>query len=90
MRESEGSVLDSVYQHAGARDKPTLLVWGKEDKTVPIENAPSVLKAIPQAQYHPIEHAGHLPHMERPDLVNPLLVTFLRAGPLRDSVAARR
>ena len=90
LREREGVVLDSVYAHAGARGKPTLLLWGKEDKTVPIENASSVLKAIPQAQYHPIERAGHLPHMERTDEVNPLLVTFLRAGLLRDSAAARR
>ena len=26
-------------------------------------------KAIPQAQFHPIEKAGHLPHMERTDVV---------------------
>jgi pimeloyl-ACP methyl ester carboxylesterase len=80
LRESQGAVRDSVYAHAGARGKPTLLLWGKEDKTVPIENAPSVQKGIPQAQFHPIEHAGHLPHMERTDEVNPLLINFLRAS----------
>ena len=69
---------DSVYTRVGATGVPTLLIWGKEDQTVRIENAVEVQRAIPQAQYHPIDHAGHLPHMERTDVVNPLLIEFLR------------
>jgi len=80
LRESGGTVLDSVYARVGASGKPTLLLWGKEDSTVAITHADGVRKAIPQAQYHPIDRAGHLPHMERTDVVNPLLITFLRAG----------
>ena len=70
--------LDSVYGKVGSLGTPTLLIWGTEDHTVPIANAASVRKAIPQAEYHPIEKAGHLPHMERTDVVNPLLIEFLR------------
>ena len=62
----------------GALGTPTLLIWGTEDKTVPIDLAPGVRKAIPQADYHPIERAGHLPHMERAQVVDSLLVKFLR------------
>jgi len=72
--------LDSVYARVGASGKPTLLIWGMQDSTVSIQNADGVRKAIPQAQYHPIERAGHLPHMERTDVVNPLLISFLRSG----------
>lgn len=75
-----GVSLDSVYAAAGSTGVPTLLVWGTEDQTVRIELADSVRKAIPQAQYHPIERAGHLPHMERTDVVNPLLIQFLRSA----------
>lgn len=78
--ESDGQVLDSVYAKVGALGTPTLLVWGVQDSTVSIKNADGVRKAIPQAQYHPVERAGHLPHMERTDIVNPLLVEFLRTG----------
>ena len=78
LREGQGVLLDSVYARVGAVGKPTLLIWGKEDQTVPIDRAESVRKAIPQVQYHPIERAGHLPHMERTDVVNPLLIGFLR------------
>jgi len=46
---------------------------------VPIANAAQVRTAIPQAEFHAIPHAGHLPVMERTDVVNPLLLAFLRA-----------
>ncbi|MEP7346778.1 MAG: alpha/beta hydrolase [Gemmatimonadaceae bacterium] len=90
-REAKES-LDSVYARVGAVGTPTLLIWGKEDHTVPIENAAGVQRAIPQAQYHPIEHAGHLPHMERTDLVNPLLIEFLRSArpAVKDSAADKK
>jgi pimeloyl-ACP methyl ester carboxylesterase len=78
--DAAGAPLDSVYARVGALGKPTLLIWGKQDSTVSIKNAESVRKAIPQAQYHPIDRAGHLPHMERTDVVNPLLIAFLRSG----------
>jgi pimeloyl-ACP methyl ester carboxylesterase len=75
-----GEPSDSLYARVGALGKPVLLIWGVQDSTVSIKNADGVRKAIPQAQYHPIERAGHLPHMERTDVVNPLLITFLRSG----------
>jgi pimeloyl-ACP methyl ester carboxylesterase len=80
MTERGGAPLDSVYARVGALGKATLLIWGKQDSTVSIKNADGVRKAIPQAQYHPIDRAGHLPHMERTDVVNPLLIAFLRSG----------
>jgi len=80
LTENAGRSLDSVYKRAGASGKPTLLIWGVADSTVSIKNADGVRKAIPQVQYHPIDRAAHLPHMERTDIVNPLLIRFLRTG----------
>lgn len=76
----EAGATDSIYARVGALGKPTLLIWGVQDSTVSIKQADGVRKAIPQAQYHPIERAGHLPIMERTDEVNPLLIAFLRTG----------
>lgn len=90
LREGEGGSLDSVYARVGASRIPTLLLWGLQDSTVSIEHAAGVRRAIPQAQYHPIERAGHLPHMERPDVVNPLLLAFLRAVAGADTATAGR
>lgn len=88
LREAEGQVLDSVYARVGASGIRTLLIWGVEDSTVAITNAASVRKAIPQAQFYPIDRAGHLPHIERTDAVNPLLIGFLRRTAGVDSTAA--
>jgi len=79
--------VDSVYGRVGSSGIPVLLIWGKEDKTVPIEQAEIVRRAIPIAQYHPIDSAGHLPHMERGEVVNPLLIDFLRSAQRKDSTA---
>lgn len=89
--ESQKSPLDSVYARVGASGIPTLLIWGKEDQTVRIEHADGVRKAIPQVLYHPIDSAGHLPHMERTDVVNPLLIEFLHGtrGTPADSLAKK-
>lgn len=77
--------LDSVYGLVGTSGIPVLLIWGKEDKTVPIEQAEIVRRAIPAAQYHPIDSAAHLPHMERGGVVHPLLIDFLRSTQKTDS-----
>jgi pimeloyl-ACP methyl ester carboxylesterase len=71
--------FDSLYTFTGKAGRPTLLIWGQDDKTVPIANAAQVRAAIPQAEFHAIEHAGHLPHMERTDVVNPLLIGWANA-----------
>lgn len=90
LREGGGVSLDSIYARVGASGIPTLLLWGVQDSTVSIEHAASVRRAIPQAQYHAIEGAGHLPHMERPDVVNPVLLDFLRSVAADSTDAGRR
>jgi pimeloyl-ACP methyl ester carboxylesterase len=70
--------LDSVYRTVGRQSFPVELIWGKEDSVVSIALAPRVTGAIPRTEFHAIERAAHLPHMERTDTVNPILLNFLR------------
>lgn len=72
--------VDSVYASVGRQTFPVQLVWGVEDRTVPIALSARIRQAIPRIEYHPVERAGHLPHLERPDVVNPILLEFLRAA----------
>jgi pimeloyl-ACP methyl ester carboxylesterase len=58
-------------------DIPVLLVWGEQDDTVPFEHHRRLLKAIPQAQFHPIADSGHIPHYEHAEQVNPKILRFL-------------
>jgi pimeloyl-ACP methyl ester carboxylesterase len=48
------------------RDLPTLVVWGKEDRIVPLECAEAYRRGIGGAKLEVIERCGHLPHLERP------------------------
>jgi pimeloyl-ACP methyl ester carboxylesterase len=58
---------------------PLLIVWGREDATVPFARSDSVRRSFPRAEFHAVDSAGHIPQYERPEAVNPLLVAFLRA-----------
>jgi len=48
------------------RNLPTLLVWGREDRIVPVEAGEAYRKAIAGARLEVIERCGHFPHLEKP------------------------
>jgi pimeloyl-ACP methyl ester carboxylesterase/mannose-6-phosphate isomerase-like protein (cupin superfamily) len=56
----------------GLRDRlaaittPTLVVWGKADRMIPVEHGRAYADGIPGAQFRLIAHAGHLPQLETP------------------------
>ncbi len=62
----------------GRGGKPVLLVWGKADQDVPFELSEKVRSAVPQAEFHPVDDAAHIPHYEHPEIVNPVVIDFLR------------
>jgi pimeloyl-ACP methyl ester carboxylesterase len=73
-------MLESFYEsytRLGELCKPTLLFWGMDDTTVPFEYNKLILKAIPHVQFHAIENCGHIPHYEKPGVINPILLEFL-------------
>jgi pimeloyl-ACP methyl ester carboxylesterase len=73
--------MDSVYRVVGQTQIPVLLLWGTADKTVPFERSASVRKALPAAEFHPIEDAAHLPILERAALSDSLVLSFLARQP---------
>ena len=73
-------MLESFFETSacvGEMRKPTLLFWGTQDKTVPFEHNAALRQAIPHAEFHAIENCGHIPHYEKPEIVNPILLEFL-------------
>lgn len=74
-------MLDSfveTYKCVGKMDKPALLFWGRNDQTVPFEYSNDLRAVMPNVEFHAIENCGHIPHYEKPDEVNPILLKFLR------------
>jgi pimeloyl-ACP methyl ester carboxylesterase len=55
---------------------PTLLVWGKEDRLVPLVYADEFARRLPGARVETVSDAGHAPHLERPDIVARLVRDF--------------
>jgi len=68
----------AVFYRVGEQKRPTLLFWGRLDKTIPFPVHEKVLAAMPHAEFHAIDDAGHVPHYEQPEVVNPILVEFLK------------
>ncbi|HXF85127.1 MAG TPA: alpha/beta hydrolase [Anaerolineales bacterium] len=67
-----------TYRSVGESGTPVLLLWGRDDKTVPLEHSRDLQAAMPQAKLRIIENCGHIPHYERPEAVNPILLEFLK------------
>lgn len=74
--------VDAVaeYEALGKLGVPTMLLWGQEDQTIPAVDMETVRRLIPDLEFHSVAEAGHIPHYERPEAVNPLLIEFLRRG----------
>jgi pimeloyl-ACP methyl ester carboxylesterase len=58
-----------------ALDRPLLLLWGDSDPWMKVSRAERFLCAYPSAELVLLP-AGHCPHDERPELVNPRLLAF--------------
>jgi len=72
-----GKSFKSEYEKLGASGKPVQLFWGQQDTVLPFEDSERVRMAVPNIEFHPLDRAGHLPHYEHPEKVNPLILSFL-------------
>lgn len=57
---------------------PTLVIWGQEDRWVPLEVGRRVAEGIRGARLEVVPGCGHLPHEESPAAVNRLVAEFAR------------
>ncbi len=78
LRHGPISTMADAYRAVGKQTCPVLLIWGRDDRTVPFALSEKVRAAIPRAEFHPIDNAGHIVHYEKPEIVNPLLAIFFR------------
>ena len=71
------SGFPETYRDLGRLAKPTLLLWGREDQTVPFTDSMDLRALLPHCEFHAFEGSGHIPHYEKPAEVNPILLEFL-------------
>jgi 3-oxoadipate enol-lactonase len=57
---------------------PTLVLCGTEDKVTPPSLSRELTQLIPGARYEPVEGAGHISNLEKPEEFNTLVNAFIR------------
>jgi pimeloyl-ACP methyl ester carboxylesterase len=75
--------LRAVYTHArypaleALKQTKTLVICGEKDKLTPPDHSAEICRILPDARFVPVPDAGHVALLERPDVVNSALVSFL-------------
>ncbi len=59
---------------------PMMLVWGENDPVIPVSVAAEAREALPEGTVYTVPECGHWPHMEKADLFNGMITSFLREG----------
>jgi len=49
-------------------DVPVKIIWGREDRILPVGFVEEYKRLLPRAKVHIVENAGHLPQAEAPDV----------------------
>lgn len=72
---------DTIRARLGAEPRPVLVVWGKQDSTLPVSGSAALLAAMPRAELLLVDSAGHIPYLEQPELVGNAVIAFLKKSP---------
>jgi pimeloyl-ACP methyl ester carboxylesterase len=76
--DATNALLSYDFRHRLSEiERPTLIVWGDKDRTVPLEGADEYERLIPGSRKVIMRDTGHVPMVERPARFNSLLEDFL-------------
>jgi pimeloyl-ACP methyl ester carboxylesterase len=67
----------ALLARAEELDVPLLVIWGRQDRMVPVEHGGALTAAVARSRLEVLDGCGHCPQLERPDLLLPLLEGFL-------------
>ena len=59
--------IATFHQHFGHITCPTLVLWGQQDRVLPVRSAQRFAADLPCADLHTFPNCGHAPHLEYPD-----------------------
>jgi pimeloyl-ACP methyl ester carboxylesterase len=71
------NLVNSVLNRLSALTAPTLVVWGKKDRIIPVAHAQIAVNKVPGARLEIFERCGHMPQLEQPEKFNKLVLDFL-------------
>lgn len=65
-----------ITRHYDELKTPLLIIWGREDKWVPVEFGRRLNDLVPDSHLEVLDGIGHMPHLEAPEKTNELLIDF--------------
>jgi pimeloyl-ACP methyl ester carboxylesterase len=68
---------DELLEKLGQINVPTLIIWGRQDKVLPLEVGEILHRAIPNSTLEILEECGHVPQEEKPEETVRLISRFL-------------
>ncbi len=77
LRTIRGTMEHCVRDRLATVPHPTLLVSGQEDRIVDPQQAATAARRLPQGRYLALPRCGHAPQLEKPWLINRLVLHFL-------------
>ncbi len=70
-------VLQTFSDNYPSIQSPTLVIWGRQDRILPVSGAKVAEQGIPNATVKIFDPCGHVPQIERPDEFNAIVEEFL-------------
>ena len=68
---------DEVIKTYGRISVPTLIIWGREDRLIPLSLGQKLNAAIPGSRIAILDECGHIPHEEKPEETARVIQSFL-------------
>jgi len=73
------SMWDRVQSFLPKVQQPVMVLWGREDRILPVELAHKLASVLPNARLEIVENCGHWVQIERPEVFNRLVLDFFRS-----------
>ena len=64
----------------GLMDVPTLIVWGREEKSIPLPIGEELARILKGSRLEILDQAGHCSNIDQYELFNRLVLDFLASG----------
>jgi pimeloyl-ACP methyl ester carboxylesterase len=77
LRGMRGDVTQTILDNLASITAPTLIVWGEQDRVLPVAHARVAEKYIPNSRLHIFDACGHIVQMEHAEEFNALVLEFL-------------
>jgi pimeloyl-ACP methyl ester carboxylesterase len=71
------NMLDTYTSKIGELNNDTLILWGENDRWIPVDLSYKLLDGIRNSRLVVIKECGHLPQEEKPDVVLRQLLSFM-------------